>query len=68
MLLHHQQDEEIILPPLVSLDAIQALGASQLEAYVRVYYPGLVVPEDLTERKRQVLLAIGRSCESYEIV
>ena len=68
MLPHHRQGEEIVLPPLVSLDAVQALGASQLEVYVQVYYPGLAVPEGLTERKRQILLAIGRSHESYEIV
>ncbi|KAI1792268.1 hypothetical protein LXA43DRAFT_1093795 [Ganoderma leucocontextum] len=60
--------EEIVLAPLDSLDAVQALGANELGAYVQLYYPGREVPKDLKERKRELLLAIGRPSESHTIV
>ena len=68
MLSSLRQGEEVVLAPLVSLDAVQTLGASQLGAYVQFYYPGREVPEDAKERKKLVLKAIGRASESYQIV
>ncbi|KAM5543899.1 hypothetical protein V8D89_002516 [Ganoderma adspersum] len=66
--IHGPNGGEIVLAPLVSLEDVHVLGASQLGAYVQFYYPGHEVPEDLKERKKMVLMAIGRSRESYEIV
>ncbi|KAM5543908.1 hypothetical protein V8D89_002525 [Ganoderma adspersum] len=59
--------EEIVLKPLVSLEDVQTLDASQLGAYVQFYYPETGVPENLQERRKRVLMAIGRSREAYSI-
>ncbi|KAI1792276.1 hypothetical protein LXA43DRAFT_1007435 [Ganoderma leucocontextum] len=60
--------EEIVLPPIDSIDAIQALEVGQVAAYVQLYFPQLPFPEDLAGGKRLVLQAVGRYEDRNEIV